>query len=294
MRKIFNLVLIMSKRSFRVTLIALFLVFSGIGCVVSKSITDLFKDYMTILKDKKFTLTAGLSSQKFTVPDSDFHGYSKNKFFSVNYKWSPSIESNVLFVQGKNYVYNRDATIQSTSASNTLGGGLKYIISEYLNVVASYAQSKSITYKTVNGGVNTFSEKSWATIRTPSVSLNYLYPVASSIYSLLTVGASHSFVRNHAYVNTQGSYVGKKNAEKTKCNLGATVMYTGNPLVVPFIKTTYENTLNSTNSIKSRHAYSLGGGAALLGGLLAVSFSAGSYNKSIKNKVVNLAGTIKF
>ena len=292
----------MSKRFIRLTLITSAFVFSGVGCVVSKSITDLFKDYMTILKDKKFTLTAGLSSQKFTVQETDFHGYSKNKFFSVNYKWSPSIESNVLFVQGKNYVYNRNATIQSTSASNTFGAGLKYIISEYFNVVASYAQSKSITHKTISLGLNgipnialpEFSEKSWATIRTPTASLNYLYPVASSIYSLLTVGASHSFVRNHAYVNTQGSYVGKKNAEKSNCNLGATVMYTGNPLVVPFIKTTYENTLNSTNSMKSRHAYSLGGGAAILGGLLAVSFSAGSYNKSIKNKVVNLAGTIKF
>lgn len=287
-----NLVVFMSKRSIRFTLITSAFVFSG--CGFGHSITDLFKDYISALKDKKFMLTAGLSSQKFTVPDSDFHGYSKNKVFFANYKWSPAIESNVIFVKGKTYVYNRDATIQSTSASNTWGAGFKYSLSAYLNVVASYAQSKSMTHKTIHDGVHTLSENRWTTTKTPFVNLNYLYPIASNIYTLLTVGSSHSFQVSHPYVDHQGAYVAKAKSEKTKGRLGATLMYTGNSLVVPFIKTTYANTLHSTKNTKSRHAYSYGGGAALLGGLLSISYSAGRYNKSIKMQEINLSGTVKF
>jgi hypothetical protein len=269
-------------------------VFSYVGCGFGNSITDLFQDYIAALKDKKFTVTAGLISQKFTVPDSDFHGYSQNKVVSVNYKWSPSIESNALFLQGKTYVHNRAETIHTISANNTWGAGFKYVLSEYFNIVASFTQSKVIAYRNIRLNANALSEKSWTTNRTPTVSLNYLYPIASSVYSLFRVGASHSFQVNHAYVNSQGVFVEKTNAENTKGNLGATVMYTGYPLVVPLIKTTYINTLNSTKNMKSRHAYSVGGGAALLGGLLSISYAVGRYNKSIKTQELNLAGTIKF
>ncbi len=78
MRKMFNLVVFMSKRSIRFTLITSAFVFSG--CGFGHSITDLFKDYISALKDKKFMLTAGLSSQKFTVPILIFMVIVKTKY----------------------------------------------------------------------------------------------------------------------------------------------------------------------------------------------------------------------
>lgn len=246
-------------------------------------------------KAKKFTASA--SGAYGWYKDSTSHtpvkGTSKAAFVAMAYQITPKIS--VALGGGKNTMSGKshDSSLFNKMNDDILAAAAEYKVNAWLTLCAALSQTYGKFTSVAPAAVQASSTSKYV-YTTPTLMARMVVPVYQKLVFVPEIGASRMYIHNRAYTDNASTLQPAQHKKLDQCFLDAKLGYTGFAMVTPFIQAGYSRVIKTSTSVKSRESTKLGGGVAIMGGLVSCEYTNQRVWGQFRDQQVKINVNVRF